>query len=133
MGQTTTAGLDRYGVLLSLLCLVHCLALPALFALLPAAATVLPANFWVHAVLFGLALPISGMALLVGYRRHGRTGPLVIGGVGLALIFSALLVDSIGQEIGLTVFGGMLVVCAHMINRGAARLSAVIAQGNRSA
>jgi hypothetical protein len=131
MDTTTTGpGLDRYGMLLSLLCLVHCLALPAVFALLPAAAAVLPPNFWVHLVLFGLALPISGMALVIGYRRHGRTAPLVIGGLGLTLIFSGLLVGSISEEIAVTVVGGLLVVCAHFINRGASRLAAIIAQSH---
>lgn len=109
--------LDRYGVLLSLLCLAHCLALPAIFALLPAAAGLLPSNFWVHLVLFGLALPVSGWALLVGFRRHNRRAPLLIGSFGLGLIFCGLLAPDVVREIALTVCGGMLVVSAHAFNR----------------
>jgi hypothetical protein len=109
--------LDRYGVLLSLLCLAHCLALPALFALLPAAASLLPSNFWIHAILFGLALPVSGWALWLGYRRHGRLGPLGVGTVGLVLIFAGLVAPDVIREVALTVSGGLLVVSAHAFNR----------------
>ncbi|MFW2830074.1 MerC domain-containing protein [Sphingomonas sp. ID0503] len=112
--------LDRYGVALSLLCLAHCLALPFLFAMLPAAAVVLPSSFAVHLILFGLALPISGLALALGYRRHRRLRPLLLGGIGLGLICGALFVASLTAEIALTVTGGLIVVTAHALNRAKA-------------
>lgn len=108
--------LDRWGIVISSACLAHCLALPFVIALLPAIASSLPPDSWIHPVLIGLALPVTGAALWRGYHLHRRTRPALIGLAGLGLIASALLARGGLAEPALTVLGGLLVSAAHILN-----------------
>lgn len=109
------SSLDRWGIMISSACLVHCLALPLLGAMLPLFAASLPADEWVHPLLLGAALPVTGLALLRGYRRHRRARPALIGCLGLALIAGALF-SGAAAEAALTAAGGLLVAGAHVLN-----------------
>lgn len=108
--------LDRWGMMISSVCLVHCLAFPLLTALLPFFAVALPGDEWLHPLLLGLALPVTGFALLRGYWRHRLVRPLLLGMAGLALIAGALFAHGELAEAALTVTGGLLVVGAHWLN-----------------
>ena len=109
--------LDRLGMLVSSLCLVHCLALPLMIAALPALGNTLPSDAMIHSALILVALPVTGYALLRGYRTHRRTPPLLIGAVGMLLVAAALFVGPrIYLEQALTILGGLLVTGAHLIN-----------------
>ncbi|BDD66169.1 membrane protein [Sphingobium sp. TA15] len=108
--------MDRWGIIISSACLVHCLALPLAIALLPAIASSLPSDSWVHPVLIGLALPVTGGALWRGYRTHLRAVPALLGALGLGFIASALFARGGLAEPALTVFGGLLVSAAHILN-----------------
>lgn len=110
------SSLDRWGIMISSACLVHCLALPLLGAMLPLFAASLPADEWVHPLLLGSALPVTGLALLRGYRRHRLARPALLGCLGLALITGALFSGAGGVETALTVAGGLLVAGAHVLN-----------------
>ena len=111
-------GLDRTGLYLSGACLVHCAALPLAALLLPSAAGVLfDHSSLLHWLLLGLAIPVSGYALLRGYRHHQRFGPLVVGFLGLLLMtlgVSHLLSNSL--EIPLTLVGATVVAISHFLN-----------------
>ncbi|MFW1406273.1 MerC domain-containing protein, partial [Vibrio parahaemolyticus] len=61
----------------SVLCLIHCLVLPAILVALPVLATMLAVPESFHAVAFALALPTSVLAMTLGHRRHGLRWPLV--------------------------------------------------------
>ena len=109
--------LDQFGILISSICLVHCLALPIVIALLPAWEPLLPPDSWVHPLLIGLALPITGLALARGYRAHRDGRAAAYGIVGLAMIaLGAFLGTAPLMVVGLTVAGGLLVAVAHIIN-----------------
>lgn len=107
--------LDRAGIVLSGLCVVHCLLGALLVGVLGLGGGVLlsPA---VHRVGLGLALGIGVVSLGFGVLRHGRTGPLLIGGLGLALMAGALAVGHGLPEAVLTVLGVSLVAIAHIRN-----------------
>lgn len=66
--------LDGFAVTASVLCLIHCLVLPALLVALPVLATMLAVPERFHAVAFALALPTSVLAIASGYRRHRAGG-----------------------------------------------------------
>lgn len=122
------ATLDGAAAALSNLCLLHCLALPLLAALLPILVPVLapvmasggdslhgPA--WLHWLLLGVALPVSGYALWRGMESHGGRLPLLLAGLGFPLMAAgALLHDNGLVEPTLTVAGGLLVAFAHWKN-----------------
>ena len=110
--------LDRTGLFLSAACLVHCAALPLSVLLLPTLSSVwFDHSSSLHWLLLGLALPVSGYALVRGYREHREWPPMLVGvfGLGLmALALSHLLVAA--MEIPLTVAGATIVAISHVLN-----------------
>lgn len=109
--------LDGVAMGASLLCLVHCLVLPVVILAVPmlAALFTLPESF--HALAFAFALPTSAVALLLGYRRHHQSFPLVISAVGLALLGAGAYLHGSGWvEVVLSVFGALLLATGHAWN-----------------
>jgi hypothetical protein len=107
--------LDGAGVVLSGLCAVHCLLGLVLVSVLGLGGEVLlsPA---IHRVGLALAVLIGALTLGLGALRHGRAGPLLVGGAGLALMATAVAVGHGPAEAGLTICGVALVAIAHIRN-----------------
>lgn len=108
---------DGCGVILSALCIGHCLALPLLAAVAPA---VVAAEAQTHA---GLALAILVVGLLAftpGYRMHRRLRIPLAGCLGIGLMAVPLLLPDTAAgepaEAALTVAGGLLMVASHLGN-----------------
>lgn len=121
--QLPNNGLDGLGVLLSTLCLVHCIATPLL-------ATLLPFTLWFqdehgfHLWLAVILLPLGSVAFWRGYKKHSRL-PVLLGGIfGIALLLTGVLVhgghdDSIASQtslISFTFLGSLLLVFSHWKN-----------------
>lgn len=104
---------DGPAIVLSSLCLLHCLALPVLAALVP----VLGAWFdheWLHKGLVLLAIPFTATAML----QYGNTvRPIVFAAVaamGFTLMLAAVFVESLHDwEAHLTVAGALTLASAH--------------------
>ncbi|MFT4257053.1 MAG: MerC domain-containing protein [Pseudoxanthomonas sp.] len=113
----STRPFDFAAIGLSALCLVHCLALPVLAALLPALSVWAEAE-WVHLVFVAVAIPLTGTALHRAHRRRRLPAPLV----ALALLgLSGLLLGALGWpthelEVPLTVTGALLLAGVHVWN-----------------
>ena len=107
--------LDRTGIVLSGLCAAHCIMGVVLVGVLGLGGEALlsPA---IHRVGLALALVVGLISLGFGVQRHGRLGPLVIGGIGLALMAAAIAVGHGLPEAVLTVIGVSLVALAHIRN-----------------
>lgn len=98
-------------------CLIHCLALPLLFALVPVISAVLPIPAHFHAVALGLAIPATGGALFAGYRRHRLAAPLIAGTSGLVLLtLGATYWEATPFETPVTVIGSLGIAAAHLAN-----------------
>ncbi|MEN2746536.1 MerC domain-containing protein [Sphingomonas sp. T9W2] len=110
--------LDGAAIGASLLCLIHCIGLPILFALLPALASIgLPSSEWLHLLLLLTAIPVSALALVGGWRAHGRVVPMLLGALGLSGLAAGLAFDSVpGAETALTVAGSLALAMAHLGN-----------------
>ncbi|MCR9180567.1 MAG: MerC domain-containing protein [Erythrobacteraceae bacterium] len=105
----------RFGMGLSALCLLHCLALPWLLASLPAAMlAALPEavrdHEWFHAALIAPVLLVSGTVLLRAAPGRLRT-TLVL--AAFAALIGALFAASEAGEQALTVIGAALLMAAH--------------------
>lgn len=117
--QALRAGdwLERLGMGASLLCLIHCLALPLVFAALPALSSLLAIPETFHLWVLAAAIPSSGLALLSGRSQHGAGYPLGTGVLGLALLATAVLAfGSSGLEMPITVAGSLSLAFAHVSN-----------------
>jgi hypothetical protein len=113
--------LDILAMLLSGLCLVHCVVLPALAALVPLFASEYFADERVHLWLLVAVVPTSLMALGFGYRRHHRRLLIACGLFGLGLVaFAALgrnggLIGETGDR-WFSVTGGIVLALVHLRN-----------------
>lgn len=107
--------LDRFGVLLSALCLVHCLAGLVLIAGLGIGSSFLldPA---IHKVGLVLATLVAAVAIGMGAMRHRRAAPFVVAMTGLSFMGGALAVGHGADEAVLTVIGVLLVAAGHLLN-----------------
>lgn len=121
---------DGFGVLLSQICLIHCFLLPALLAVLPSVNLhAIPGGEALHFGILLLATPTAIYALLTGFRFHEKMHPVVLGALGLALLWigaaldvsHALLNHSAAHTIAAA--GSILLVLAHMTNRWQVRRS----------
>ena len=107
--QKKTDRRDAMATTLSGLCLLHCLALPALAVLVPALATLAEAE-WVHRALVLIAIPLS-VSVALRVRRPAFVAAVV---VGLGLLSAAAFVHVLEPyETPLTVLGAITLGTAH--------------------
>lgn len=107
--------LDRFGVALSALCLLHCV-----LGLVLVAGLGLGSTWLLHPDVhkFGLlaALLVAAVTIGVGALRHRRAIPFVTAMMGLTFMGGALAAGHGTQEVVLTVIGVSLVAIAHLLN-----------------
>ncbi len=119
--------LDNMAVALSGICLVHCLTLPVLIALLPFMSQFGEGHFHVQMLL--VVLPVSILAFLTGFRRHRDKSVIAWGGVGmLLLVLGATVVhDSFGlvADRTVTICAALILAFAHFFNNRFSRHSIV--------
>lgn len=117
MTSALAKALDASAVGLSALCLVHCLALPALALLLPVLGLWAQAE-WVHVLFVLVAAPVAVLSFVDPSTRRPRSWRLAgaaLLGLGL-MIAGALEIPSAADERVLTVVGGVLLAAAHIGN-----------------
>jgi hypothetical protein len=111
--------LDALGLAISIVCVVHCLALPLAALLLPALALRLDhaADHQLHWALLALAAPISSLALWRGARKHHSWTWFKLGAGGLVLMLLGVL-HAFGahSEVAVTMAGVSLLAVAHVRN-----------------
>ncbi len=102
-------------MLLSGLCVVHCLGTLVLVAGLGIGGGLLLEPS-IHRVGLGLAAMIAAFSIGMGALRHRRVAPSVVAIVGLGFMGAALLVPHGSKEAVLTVIGVSLVAVGHVLN-----------------
>ena len=114
----STDWLDGAAIGLSGLCLLHCLALPFLVGVLP---LLMPfAESHLHAQMLYFAVPLSAVAIGIGYARHRN--PLVVlaafAGLGLLVAGATIAHGSLGivADRLFTVSGSLVLAAAHLWN-----------------
>ncbi len=108
---------DFMGFSASLLCALHCAALPFLLTLAPLAGLQLLGNPWVEYTSILLSLGIACYALIPSYRQyHRKPLALMLVLLGFLLIGAAHSVVPEAYEAVFTSGGAGLVAIAHLIN-----------------
>jgi len=114
-GRSLRRSFDHLGVIVSGLCFVHCVSGLVLVTLLGIGGGVL-LNPAIHEAGLALAVVVGAAGLGLGVLRHRRFELAALGGCGLALMASALLVRHGPREAVLTMAGVSLVAAAHVLN-----------------
>ena len=111
---------DKFAIGLSLLCTLHCLALPLLILLLPTVSTVLLADEGFHFYMVMMVLPISSFALWFGFKQHGTAKILLQGIMGLIILSITVLLghEHLGEitEKLLTLISSGFICYSHYLN-----------------
>lgn len=109
--------IDGFAICASSLCVIHCVGLPILIALLPIIAARIDPGETFHIAMLAIAVPTSLFALAQGWRRSGSAGLLMMGAAGLAAMAAgALWAESDGAEAMWTVAGSLVLASAHWLN-----------------
>ena len=111
---------DKSAIVLSFLCALHCLLLPAAIVLYPSTLGFLPGDESVHFALLFLVIPISAYALIKGGKVHKSRKVFITGISGLLVLVAAVvlghdILGQIGEKI-FTVLGSIIVIIAHVQN-----------------
>jgi len=111
---------DQIAIALSAICLVHCLAVPVLVAVLPIAAISFGNSEHFHGLMLWLVVPTSFVGFSLGYRLHRRKGLVALGAVGVIVLGVAAIrghgtwVEAL--EVAVSVTGSLLLGGAHWLN-----------------
>jgi hypothetical protein len=110
--------LDGAAVALSGLCLLHCLALPLVVAGVPFLAQY--ADTHLHYQVLVAVIPLSLLALGLGYRRHRDWRIVIAGALGMTLLVVGATVAhtrlGISADRFFTVIGSLVLAAAHYFN-----------------
>jgi hypothetical protein len=111
----STSKLDRLAMVISGVCLVHCLATAVLLAALATAGGMLGAPI-LHEVGLTLAMLLGSIALGRGVLEHGFMMPSAVGALGLGVMFGALQLPHGGGEEMFTMLGVGVLALGHRLN-----------------
>ena len=111
---------DRIAIVLSTVCIVHCLAMPLLLALLPVAAITFGDNAHFHSVMLWLVVPTSVVGFAMGFRVHRRPGIVAAGGAAVVVLAAAAVWGHTAwnpaAETAITVLASLALAAAHWRN-----------------
>lgn len=99
-----------FGAILSILCIVHCVATPFLIASLPSVSVYFASERW-HYLIVGLITIVSLPVLLNSASR--TIAALSV--VGVSVLIGAILLHSEKWEAPVTVIGSLILIAAHIL------------------
>jgi hypothetical protein len=106
---------DRFGLMLSGLCAVHCVLGIVIVAGLGLGGGLLLDPI-IHRLGLLLATIVAGVAIGLGALQHRRAAPFVVAMTGLSFMGGALAVEHGVEEAVLTIIGVSLVAVGHLLN-----------------
>lgn len=121
MSSKNSSTWDIAGVGISVLCMLHCIAVPVVLVLFPAiGAAVVPHEDQTHAFLLAFILGVAGFAFFTGYRVHGQKKPVIWMAVGVIIVTYASFFahEQLGHnwEPVVAIIGSLALIRAHILN-----------------
>lgn len=111
---------DNLGIWASALCVVHCVVTPVLVSMSVLLARLIPGEERTHRTLAVGIAALGAIALVRGFRTHGRRLVLGLMALGLGFIFAgaflAAWLPSHKYEVAVTMTGSVLMIWAHRMN-----------------
>lgn len=112
--------LDRIGIGISGLCVVHCVFLPVAMGLVPFIAVAAWMHVWLHAAFAVMVIPTTILAMWLGYRRHRSLAVVGLMVLGMAAVVTALFVGhsdhGLAGETAVTLAGSSMLILGHWRN-----------------
>ena len=116
---------DKFAASLSMVCVIHCFFAPSLLIFSYSFLSFSLESELVHYLILGTAVPISLLALFLGFKNHQTYSVFYIGIIGLTLMMLAVILgeSNIGEsgERFLTAMGSLIVAFAHFQNHRACK------------
>ncbi len=116
---------DIAGFFTSMLCAIHCSAIPVFISL-----GLLSSSHWLHDhmvdwIVIGSGILIAGYSLVGDYiRGHRELKPLIIASIGFGFLFLGMI-EHHGWMLMFSVLGGLMVAWAHILNMSLGRVCSV--------
>jgi hypothetical protein len=111
---------DQIAIVLSGVCMVHCLAIPVLVAVLPIAAISFGAETHFHSLMLWFVVPTSIVGFGLGLHAHRHIGIVLLGACGVAALAAAALWGhtawAAAAEVAVSVLGSLVLAVAHWLN-----------------
>src|SRR5207248_8756103 len=111
---------DNLGIWASALCVIHCILTPVLLSISAVFAHFIPGEETTHRTLAVGVAALGAIALIKGFRTHGRRRILGLMVLGLGFIFAGAFygdfLPSHGYEVAMTMTGSLLMITAHRMN-----------------
>jgi hypothetical protein len=82
---------DRVAIALSTICIVHCLAMPFVIAVLPVAAFAVGGDGHFHSLMLWFVVPTSMLGFGFGFRVHRRADVVLLGAAAIVTLAVAAL------------------------------------------
>jgi hypothetical protein len=80
---------DRVAIALSTICIVHCLAMPFVIALVPVTAFAFGGDGHFHSLMLWFVVPTSVIGFGLGVRVHRRADIVALGALAIGLLAAA--------------------------------------------
>lgn len=127
-----TESLDKVGMFLSGLCVIHCIATPFLVFLSPWLASFFDSK-WSHLGIFIFIVPVAYFTFWRFYKNHRNKKPMILGTIGILLLGLSLLSPGHEWAIGhhdhghseehfnyidtiINVIGSLILISGHWLN-----------------
>jgi hypothetical protein len=118
--MTLSRYFDRIAIALSTICIVHCIAMPFIVALLPLAAISFGGDAHFHQLMLWLVVPTSIVGFALGFRVHRRASIILAGAAAVALLTTAALWGHAAwnapTEVAVSLIASILLATAHWRN-----------------
>lgn len=111
---------DKFAIIISGMCVAHCLLIPILIVLAPSLITLGLTSESFHLWMIIAVIPSSIYALALGCKKHAKISVFIMGALGLsclilAFMLGANMLGGMGEK-ALTLIGTLFIVFAHLQN-----------------
>jgi hypothetical protein len=118
--MTLSKYFDRIAIALSTICIVHCLAMPFVIAVLPLAAFAVGGDGHFHTLMLWFVVPTSILGFGLGVRVHRRADIVALGVAAIAALATTALWGHAAWdprvEVSANVGASLLLAAAHWWN-----------------
>lgn len=124
---------DKLAIVLSSMCVLHCLLTPILLIAIPSLAGVAMLNDETfHRLMLFFVVPSGVLALAIGYSHHQKGWLAMSGLIGLVVLSSPLWLghEYLGEagEVVVSVIGSAIIVAVHTVNYRLGKRKSVLPQ-----